>query len=85
MFTSNLARHLACPPAEVPGATVRVALEAVFAANPRLERYVLDDQGGLRTHVNVFVDGELVRDAEGLSDPVSPGGEIYVLQALAGG
>jgi molybdopterin synthase sulfur carrier subunit len=85
VFTANLARHVASAPASVPGATVREALEAVFASNPALRSYVLDDQGQVRKHMSVFVDGEQVRDRRQLSDPVGPDGEIYVMQALSGG
>jgi sulfur carrier protein ThiS len=69
----------------VAGSTVREALEAVFARNPRLRGYLLDDQGGLRRHVVVFVGGEPVIDRERLSDKVSKESEISVLQALSGG
>ncbi len=85
VFTQNLQRHVACPPAVVPGDTVREVLDAAFAANPRARSYVLDDQGELRVHMVVFVDGEQVRDRAGLSDAVAPGGEVYVMQALSGG
>jgi len=85
VFTANLARHVASPPASVPGSTVREALEAVFASNPVLRSYVLDDQGQVRKHMSVFVDGEQVRDRRQLSDAVGPDGEIYVMQALSGG
>lgn len=84
-FTTTLRRHVAAPAASVAGATVRAALEEVFRAEPRLRGYVLDDQGRLRRHVQVFVDGELVADRERLSDPVAPSSEIYVMQALSGG
>jgi hypothetical protein len=33
----------------------------------------------------VFIDGELVRDREGLSDAVAPNSMIDVIQALSGG
>jgi hypothetical protein len=85
VFTQNLQRHVDCPPADVPGSTLREVLDAVFAANARLRGYVLDEQGALRKHMIVFVDGVQVRDRDGLSDPVPPGGEVYVLQALSGG
>jgi molybdopterin synthase sulfur carrier subunit len=84
-FTGNLQRWIAAPAAEVPGATVREALEAVFAAHPMLRGYVLDDQGAVRRHVLVFVGGEPVKDRTGLSDAVAPGAQISVLQALSGG
>ncbi len=84
-FTGNLRRHLDCPPATVEGATVRAALDAVFGANPRLRSYVLDDQGRLRQHVNVFVNDRPVADRAGLADPVSAADEVFVLQALSGG
>lgn len=85
VFTPHLTRHVTPPPAEVEGATVREALEAVFTRQPRLRSYILDDQGALREHLVVFVDGEPVEDREELSDPVDTGAEIYVLQALSGG
>jgi molybdopterin synthase sulfur carrier subunit len=85
VFTKNLQRHVNCPPAEAPGGTVRAVLDAVFAANPPLRGYVLDEQGRLRRHVVVFVDGEQVRDRLTLSDPVAERGEIAVMQALSGG
>ena len=34
----------------------------MFAAQPALRGYVLDDQGALRRHVAVYVNGEPVRD-----------------------
>src|SRR5690349_11244420 len=84
-FTQNIQRHVACPPCEVAGSSVREVLEAVFAANERARGYVLDDRGALRKHMNVFIDGAQVRDRDGLSDPVPDGGEVYVFQALSGG
>ena len=84
-FTPNLQRHVACPPCEVDGANVRDVLDAAFAANERARGYVLDELGALRKHMIVFVDGEQIRDRQGLTDPVPPGGEVYVFQALSGG
>lgn len=84
-FTPNIQRHVSCPPAEVEGETVRSALEAVFRENPRARAYVLDEQGAVRPHMVVFVDGHQVRDRQRLTDPVTPEAEIYVAQALSGG
>lgn len=84
-FTGNLQRWIAAPAVDVPGATVREALEAVFAAHPLLRGYVLDDQGAVRRHVVVFIGGEPVKDRNKLSDAVDDRSEISVLQALSGG
>jgi hypothetical protein len=85
VFTPNLQRHVECPETTAAGRTVREVLDAVFAANPRARGYVLDDQGELRRHMTVFVDGAVLRDRVRLSDPVAPDGEVYVMQALSGG
>ena len=84
-FTPNLARQTDAPECTVDGTTVAEALGAVFARHPKLRNYVLDDQGALRTHVIVFVDGEAMKDRQRLSDPLTPGAELYVMQALSGG
>lgn len=84
-FTQNLKRHVQCPAGHAPGETVRAVLDAVFAVNQRARGYVLDDQGGVRRHVTIFVDGRPIRDRARLSDPVPADGEVFVMQALSGG
>jgi molybdopterin converting factor small subunit len=84
-FTSALQRFLEAPSMEVGGATVREALDAVFAQRPPLRGYVLDDQGAVRRHVVIYINGEVLRDRTRLSDAVAASDEIYVFQALTGG
>jgi sulfur-carrier protein len=84
-FTENIQRHVACPPTNVEGDTVRALLEAVFAGNPRARGYVLDEQDALRKHMAIFIDGRMIRDRTGLTDQVGPESKVYVMQALSGG
>lgn len=84
-FTANLRRHVSCPTVTVEATTVAEALARVFDQNPQLRRYVVDDQGAVRKHMNVFADGVQIRDRITLADPVAPETEIYVIQALSGG
>ena len=84
-FTQNIQRHVACPEIVADGCTVREVLDAAFAANPRARSYVLDDQGAVRRHMAIFVDGELIRDRKTLADKVSATSTIYIFQALSGG
>jgi sulfur-carrier protein len=85
IFTRQLERFLEAPSATVEGATLGEALTAVFALRPVLRGYVLDDQGALRRHVAVYINGQAAKDRTGLGDPIGPDDEIYVFQALTGG
>jgi molybdopterin converting factor small subunit len=67
------------------GATLIEVLDAVAADYPKLKPYLLDDQGRLRKHVAIFVDGELKRGQAALAHSLTPASEIYVMQALSGG
>jgi sulfur-carrier protein len=84
-FTRNIQRHVECPTREAPGSTLREVLEAYFQENERARGYVLDEQGKIRQHMVVFIDGDLVRDRNNLSDVVQPNSVIDVIQALSGG
>lgn len=85
VFTKNLQRHVSCPSTDAPGATVREVLDAVFADHPQVRAYVVDEQGALRQHMVVFVDGRQIQDRIRLSDVVGADSEVYVMQALSGG
>jgi len=84
-FAASIQRHVATPERETDARTLGEALEAVFAAQPRLRGYILDDQGALRKHLAVFVDGRPVRDRQHLSDALGDQSRVYVVQALSGG
>ena len=84
-FTQNLARHTQCPAARLEAGTVAELLESYFATWPAVRDYVLDNQGEVRHHVKVLVDGRNVRDRKKLTDNLNPDSEVYVFQALSGG
>ena len=85
VFTSNLQRYVDCAEHTVGGRTVRAALEEVFGKQPRIRDYILDDQGHLRRHVHIYIDGQRIGDGIRLDQPVGSASEIYVMQALSGG
>jgi len=84
-FTDTLQRHVACPPTEAAGNTVREVLDRVFEEHPRVRSYVLNEQGELRKHMAIFLNGTMIQDKAGLSDAVQADTELYVMQALSGG
>lgn len=85
VLTAHLAGLLDATEMEFDGERVRDVLERLFDQYPKLRSYLLEDTGRLRKHVNVFIDGQPIRDRLQLSDAVGPEGEVYVLQALSGG
>jgi molybdopterin synthase sulfur carrier subunit len=84
-FTSHLQSFVNCEPIPVEAGTVGDALKAALSGRDQLRSYVLDDQGRVRRHVMLFVDGQMVIDRVGLSEAVGPNSEVYVMQALSGG
>jgi molybdopterin synthase sulfur carrier subunit len=84
-FTKALQRHVDCPPEVVGGATVREALHAYIQLHPAVRLYVFDEQGSLRRHVTVFVDGSQLLDRATMGDPVRDETQVHVMQALSGG
>ncbi len=83
--TPNLQRHVATESASVGGRTVAEVLQAYLPQCPGLRGYVLEDTGGLRRHMTIFVNGTAIQDRQKLSDPVPADGEVYIMQALSGG
>lgn len=70
-------------PAE--GKTLGEILREIDARYPGIRSYIVDEQGCLRRHVNIFIDGKLINDRLRLSDTFSGNSEIYIIQALSGG
>jgi sulfur carrier protein ThiS len=84
-FTQHLQAVGPSGPLAYPGATVAELLDAVAADFPRLKGYVLDDQGRVRKHIAIFVDGVMQPRERALALPVDDRTEVYVFQALSGG
>ncbi|OQP38880.1 molybdenum cofactor biosynthesis protein MoaD [Niastella yeongjuensis] len=70
---------------KVDGKTISAILQEIEARHPGVTKYVLDDQGRLRQHVNIFIDGVMIKDRTKLTDPFLENSEIYIMQALSGG
>ena len=65
--------------------SVSEALSLLWADCPAVRDRVITELGEVRPHVNIFVDGESIRDGEGLLTPVREGAEIWILPAVSGG
>ncbi len=69
----------------VEGATVGEVLDALERQHPGFRERILDDEGGLRRFVNLFVSDDDVRFLDGLQTPVPDGETVSIIPAVAGG
>ena len=68
------------------GTTVRQAVHAVVEAHPVLRRHWLDDQGEIRAHVHIFINGDEISTlADGWSTPLQPEDVLDFIPPVAGG
>jgi molybdopterin converting factor small subunit len=70
---------------ELEGNTIRELLNQVEGRFPGISNYLIDETGNLRKHVNIFVQGDLIKDRVALSDSVKNTDELLIFQALSGG
>jgi molybdopterin converting factor small subunit len=66
-------------------ANVRELLEKVWQLHPSLKDRVVDEQGQIRQHINIFVDGEAIRLTGNQETPVPKGADVMIVPAVSGG
>ncbi len=76
-------RHLEVEVAD--DADVSDALVLLAERYPGVDRRVRDETGAVRRHLNLFVDGTLIRELGGLRASLRPGSELLILPAVSGG
>ena len=69
----------------VEGITVSEVLQNFFNQYPEIRGHLLDENGAIRNFVNIYVNGIDVREQDNLGTPVSPGTDIRIIPAIAGG
>ena len=84
-FAASLRRHVPCAPQSVTAGSLRTVLNAAMLAAPEMAHYVFDDQGNIRKHVAVFLNKGMLMDRQDLSERLSDGDHVLVIQALTGG
>ena len=66
---------------DIAAGDVRSLVTELESRYPDLAGRVRDEQGALRPHVKIFINGEVV----GLEDPVGESDEVRILPAISGG
>ena len=73
------------PEVEVSGSTAGEAVNALAAAYPDIRAHLFAEDGKPRDFINLFVNGSNVNSLQGLDTPLSDGGEVMIVPAIAGG
>ena len=85
-FTTALERHVpGLESIEVTGSTVNEVLAEIEKHFPGVSGYVMEENGALRRHVNIFINDHAIEDTRHLSDAVAGDDELHIIQALSGG
>ncbi|HLZ91254.1 MAG TPA: MoaD/ThiS family protein [Candidatus Acidoferrum sp.] len=66
-------------------ATLLDALQLLWTQHPGLRDRILNEQGQVREHINIFVGNESIRYTGGLETPLSPSATISIIPAISGG
>jgi sulfur-carrier protein len=66
---------------DLEGGTVRELLRELERSQPALATWILDEQGSIRRHINIFVNGEPGSE----ETPVGASDRIDILPAISGG
>ena len=66
-------------------ATVLRLIDALEERFPGIRGRILDDQEKARQYVNIFVDGENIRETGSERTRLSDGNLVYILPSVAGG
>ena len=66
-------------------ATVSEALRMLWKEYPGLQDRIVDEQGAVRQHINIFVGDEAIRFADGLSTKIPADTEVLIVPAVSGG
>src|SRR3989442_8515444 len=70
---------------QVDASTAGEALDQLTATHAELRRHLFNDQNTLRNFVNVYVNDEDIRHADGANTPVKEGDTILIVPSIAGG
>ncbi len=85
-FTSALKRfYPTLEPVEIEGNSVAEILASLENKHVGLTDFLVDEQGVLRQHINIFIGDRMLSDREQLTDRVGARDEILIFQALSGG
>jgi molybdopterin converting factor small subunit len=69
----------------VQGGTVGEALNHLMTLYPSLRPHLFSNEGQLRAFVNLFLNGENIKDLQGVDTPIKENDRLMLIPSIAGG
>ena len=69
----------------VPASTVQELVDRVVEQYPNVKFHLVDSEGRLRKHFNIFVNSVHIRDLQGMETPLQDGDKVILMASAAGG
>jgi len=69
----------------VAASTAGELIEKIIEQYPTVRFHLVDSEGNLRKHFNVFVNGTHIRDLNGLDTPLQERDKVILMASAAGG
>jgi molybdopterin converting factor small subunit len=70
---------------KVDGGTAGEAIKAFVSAYPDIQQHLYEENGELRSFVNIYLGETNIKSLKGLDTPVSDGDTLMLVPAIAGG
>jgi len=69
----------------VPASTINELIEKVIRQYPSIKFHLVDSDGNLRRHFNIFVNGTHIRDLDGMETRLNDNDKVILMASAAGG
>ena len=69
----------------ISASTASELIEKIIEQYPSVKFHLVDAEGNLRRHFNIFVNGTHIRDLEGMETPLSEEDKVILMASAAGG
>ena len=69
----------------VPASTTDELIKKIIEQYPSVKFHLVDANGNLRRHFNIFVNGIHIRDLKGMETPLNEQDKVVLMASAAGG
>ena len=70
---------------DVDGKNIKEVLDQLFNSHQDIKNHLIEEDGSLRNFVNIFINGEDIRQKGGLEAEVPDGSDVRIIPSIAGG